>query len=99
MTTVDPIEDRKRRKQRMTIKWEILKALADSREGMNSRQIRDFVDYPVMSTISVYLSNYQAEGLVRQDGRAECPHCFAEKVCYRITEDGRRYVAEKAVEI
>jgi hypothetical protein len=78
-----------------TLKWEILKALNDAPKGLNVLQVRDFIDYDCRATIGVYLCNYEREGLVYRDGRAECPHCLATKVCYRITEQGRIYVAEK----
>lgn len=83
----------------ITIKWEILKALADTLRGMNVAQVRDYTDYQCTATISVYLSTFEKEGLVYRDGKVECPHCLASKVHYRITEQGRIYVADKMATI
>ena len=52
----------------------------------------------LLLVLRVYLVNLSTDGRVRTDDKTTCECCGATGVCYRITDRGRVYLADRRVE-
>lgn len=76
---------------------QILEALRCSRKGLTMRMIWAEVDIDSLESLKVTASLLKSKGLIKTDDNLICHTCYAEDICYRITDDGRIYLRYKSM--
>lgn len=73
----------------------ILSMAAIRRQGVTTRYVFNKLDdYDCIRNLRSYLSLLVKRGLLRLDGKLDCPGCGHPAFCYRITDAGRIHLNE-----
>lgn len=73
----------------------VLDILLTERKGLTALQIAEKMNSENLDSSKVTVSFLKTKGLLRADGKTECPHCYHSALCYRISEQGRIWLNHK----
>lgn len=79
----------------ITLKFEIIKAFSDHREGLTAAGVADYIDSDDPRCIAALICRFVQEGFLRADGRSLCKGCGFSHASYRISELDRLWLTEK----